>query len=241
MRRKTAYKIMDLVVVTCEELIRSGRTTGRADLSRYRVLHKDGKRLITGWFERAWEARHCEPEESFEPFVFAFIALNAWASCVTGFDRDTQWRNALALDPVVGGDFSRLAADPSSSVSVSAREFRRLWPVFQVQDLRPLGIGPVLGGEERREIVDRYLGHPRAGSVRFEPGCWRRHRDAGEEAPLDWPHTLFVLYRVRCNLFHGEKARHSEMDQRIVSAALRVLANFLGSTGYLANNRPWPS
>ncbi len=113
-------------MVTCEELTGSGRTAGKADLSQYGVLHEDGKRLIAGWFERAWEARDCEPEESFEPFIFAFIALNAWASCITGCDRDAQWRNALALDPVVGGDFSRLAADPSSSVSAPAREFQRL-------------------------------------------------------------------------------------------------------------------
>ena len=75
--------------MTSQELIGSSRPAKRVDLSRYRVLHEDGKRLITGRFERAWKTRDCEPEESFEPFVFAFIALNAWVSCVTGFDRDT--------------------------------------------------------------------------------------------------------------------------------------------------------
>ena len=47
---------------------------------------RTGRRLIRGWFERAIEQRNCDAEESSEPFVFAFIALNGWASCVTTFD-----------------------------------------------------------------------------------------------------------------------------------------------------------
>ena len=47
---------------------------------------RTGRRLIRAWFERAIEQRNCDAEESSEPFVFAFIALNGWASCVTTFD-----------------------------------------------------------------------------------------------------------------------------------------------------------
>jgi hypothetical protein len=45
--------------------------------------------------------------------------------------------------------------------------------------------------------------------------------------PLDWAHTVKAIYRVRCNLFHGEKARTSEDDERIVLAARDVLAVFI--------------
>jgi hypothetical protein len=48
-----------------------------------------------------------------------------------------------------------------------------------------------------------------------------------DEKPLDWPHTLAALYRIRCNLFHGEKAVNSEMDNLIVSIDFRVLLHFL--------------
>jgi hypothetical protein len=113
-----------------------------------------------------------------------------------------------------------------------------LWPVFEVQRLRRQGVDlryedETLTREDRREVVGSYLSHPNADALRFEPQCWRRHRDAGERAPLDWPHTLAALYRVRCNLFHGEKARHSEMDQRIVASGFRVLIQFLDNTDYL--------
>jgi hypothetical protein len=234
MQRRTAYLIITLqMAAICEELIRNPRLTDKVDLSRYRTLHPDGRRLVSGWFQRAWEARNCTPANNFEPFIFAFIALNAWASCVTTFDRDRDWRDALSLDQTLSDDFSRLVDDPSSPVGGPADELRRLWPVLEVQSLRQLRIGPGMSGGKRQEIVNRYLGHPRAGRLRFEPRCWKRHRDTDEEVPLDWPHTLAVLYRVRCNRFHGEKARHSEMDQRIVYLAFCVLVGFFGDTGYL--------
>lgn len=220
----------------CEELIKNPRLAGRVDPSRYTALHPEGQQLVSGWFDRACQEQNCDPEDSYEPFIFAFIALNAWASCVTGFDRDRDWMDALSLDPVVGEVFTELVADSSSLMGHSANELRRLWPLFKVQSLRRLRISTHARGRDRREIVNRYLGHPRADSLQFEPRCWKRHLDAGEEVPLDWPHTLAVLYRVRCNLFHGEKARHSEMDQRIVYLSFRVLVGFLDGAGYLTSS-----
>jgi hypothetical protein len=79
-------------------------------------------------------------------------------------------------------------------------------------------------------VVKRYLD---AGVTAYAPQCWKRHHDAKVPVPLDWPHTLAALYRVRCNLFHGEKAAHSEMDQRIVADALRTLVSFLREAQYL--------
>ncbi len=102
----------------CSELVRDDSLRGKVRLSRYSDLHDDGRKLIRGWFERALEQRNCEAEESFEPFVFAIIAVNGWASCVTTFDNDTAWRDALALDRQIGDDFSRIVADPP-------QEFRR--------------------------------------------------------------------------------------------------------------------
>ena len=44
---------------------------------------------------------------------------------------------------------------------------------------------------------------------------------------LDWPHTLSAIYRIRCNLFHGEKTLHSDNDVILVSLAFRVLVNMI--------------
>jgi hypothetical protein len=54
-----------------------------------------------------------------------------------------------------------------------------------------------------------------AGARKCEPQCYLEH----DAVPLDWGHTLAALYRVRCNLFHGEKARSSENDRVVVARA----------------------
>lgn len=48
-----------------------------------------------------------------------------------------------------------------------------------------------------------------------------------------WPHFIQAVYRARCNLFHGEKSAHSEMDRIIVSTALLSLTGFFRATHIL--------
>jgi hypothetical protein len=95
----------------CEELVRNPRLAGRVDRSGCWILHPEGRRLVSGWFERAWEARDCEFEDSFEPYTFAFVAFNAWASCVSALDKDREWVDALSLDQAVAQDFSTIIAN----------------------------------------------------------------------------------------------------------------------------------
>jgi hypothetical protein len=130
-------------------------------------------------------------------------------------------------------DFLRLLGEPETPFGSHAAEFAQLWPIFEVKELRRRGIMRFsrLSEGDRETIVNSYLS---SGARRFEPPCWKRHRDAGEPVPLDWTHTLTALYRVRCNLFHGEKAAHSEIDQRVVSCAFRTLLHFFSAAGYLS-------
>jgi hypothetical protein len=211
----------------CSELINPQRSTGTADLRRYRRLHTDGQQLIRGWFDRAWDMRDCKAEDSFEPFIFAWIALNGWAACITERDADREWRDALTSSQVVCDEFAQVVAEHGSGAAGHAREFHQFWPIFKAQEVRRARLSCK---GNRQEVIAYYLN---AGICKFEPQCWTRHHDAGEEIPLDWPHTLAALYRVRCNLFHGEKARHSEMDQDIVATALRTLVHFFHEARYL--------
>jgi hypothetical protein len=59
------------------------------------------------------------------------------------------------------------------------------------------------------------------------PRCYERHKREGKRCPLDWEHTVAAIYQVRCNLFHGEKAAHSEEDKAIVMAAVNTLVPVL--------------
>ena len=165
--------------MVCSELFkRRGRTISTAlrlgkkvSFDNYLRLHREGKRLIRGWFNRACRNRDCSPENSFEPFIFAWIAFNSWGMCVTGYERDSDIIDALAVNQKLNEDFQELMGD--------SKEFREY------------------------------------------------HRERGEEVSLNWAHSLKAIYRVRCNLFHGEKAAHSEMDQKIVSSAFQILLYML--------------
>ena len=106
-----------------------------------------------------------------------------------------------------------------------------MWPIFKAQQIRRARAHVNSVHMTRQAIVQHYLD---SGIDQYAPRCWLEHRNNSEHCPADWPHTLAALYRVRNNLFHGEKSSHSEMDQQIVFVAFNVLARFLGGSGYLS-------
>ncbi len=182
-------------------------------------------------------------ENYFEAFSFLWYAFNAWAACVTDIDEDRAYLNALMQSDEVCEDFlGQLAIErdylalhvvgDSNPLRFYARQFLGLWPIFEDKSLRRQGIPKKTTGS-RRGIVEYYLN---SGATKFEPQCWKRHSDEGR-IPLDWPHTLRALYKVRCNLFHGEKALTSVNDQRIVYAAFHTLLYFLHSANYIKHNQ----
>ncbi|MCH8877875.1 MAG: hypothetical protein IIA89_13820 [Chloroflexi bacterium] len=193
------------------------------DFSRFIRLHPDGRRLIRSWFDRAKSHISSPPEESFEPFIFAWISFNGWAASVTELDRDRQWIGALSKDNQLINAFSLLAVSDSGPFKAYAESFHRLWPVFEVRAIRRRGL-QWHGLKKRSEIVQYYLSN---GLTVCEPRCAPRHIEVEESIPLDWPHTLAALYRVRNNLFHGEKAPYSDNDRNMVHSALLVLVSFM--------------
>ena len=126
--------------MTCQELVKNKRFADDVDLARYSDLHSDVKEVILQWFKRAWEQRDCEPERSFEPFIYAWFALNVWAACVTGKDNDFEWKQALSITPTHCSDFSDKVNNPNSPISELAREFYALWPVFRADEIRRKGV-----------------------------------------------------------------------------------------------------
>lgn len=207
------------MTVDCLYCEQAGPAT-RFSLNRFHALHPDGQRLVRGWFEKAHAAMTAD-DECFEAFIFAWFAVNGWAACVTGKDRDADYIRALQRSTELAEKFqSLLAGNPQFKSAAS--EFQRFWPIFKAQDIRRAGHRSPAAAD-RLAIVQHYFD---CDLRVFEPQCWKSHKDAGEEVPLDWAHTLAAIYRVRCNLFHGEKSAHSEMDQEIVLAALVVLVMF---------------
>jgi hypothetical protein len=213
----------------CPEIQGRVRNPAPVVRQRYSELHPEGKRLIAGWFNRA-NAPRAGDGDLFEAFIYAWIAMNAWGACVTGEDKDRRYVVALAGDRGLGREFSELRAnDPEFEQAVLL--FAGFWPIFRVTDLRKHHLLHRWPGGDRDRQVDYYLS---GGATEVAPECSLRHRRAGER-PDDWAHTLSAIYRVRCNLFHGEKSAHSEMDRGIVAAAFDVLTRFIRGAGLFAS------
>lgn len=196
-------------------------------LDKHRWLHEDGRNLILTWFKQAWDKRHDEAA-TFESFIFAWISVNAWAACVTGEDQDGRYMRRLKEDSGLQDRFQKLVAE-NHSFRQDTESLVLLLPIFKAQKLRRNDIRPP-EGMSRHELVQYYLGK---GLSAYEPECAEWHQSRGECIPNDWPHILSAIYRIRCNLFHGEKSAHSEMDQHIVRTAFLVLIGFFRGANLL--------
>lgn len=189
------------------------------DRSLFHRLHPQGRELITGWADRgARVPHHADASAYFEGFIYLWFALNGWGACVTGTDVDRDWVDAVAADP----EFARLFGDSlqaDTGVLAPVQRFAELWPIFRSSEIRRRGIW-VPHDYTREQRVQTYL----KNGISFEPSCWEDHPG---RAPTDSKHILKTLYRVRCNLFHGEKTLDSENDRQIVGAAHPVLAHIL--------------
>ncbi|MEO6964350.1 MAG: hypothetical protein ABI076_00465 [Acidobacteriaceae bacterium] len=200
------------------------------DRSRFGQLHAEGRKLIEGWIERATRQIECSNEDSFEPFIFAWIAFNGWASCVTGQDHDRDYLDALTLDADLDRAFKDRLGDSEGNTELSkaAQDFQSLWPIFRSSDVKNAAFSAP-DSETRRQRIERYktIRLESRNPARHKPACAFLHSDRYEDIPLDWPHTLSAIYQVRCNLFHGYKGVHSENDVLVVSSAFKILGRLL--------------
>src|SRR5258708_13197001 len=118
----------------CPEIINPDHPPRRVELSRYSLLHPEGRQLISAWFQRAWRERYCQQDQAFEPFIFAWFAFNGWAACVTDTDKDRKIIDALAADTQINNDFARVI-QYHQDVSVSVVHYFDLLPIFYLKPL----------------------------------------------------------------------------------------------------------
>lgn len=221
-------QMLSKIPVTCPY---ANPSPNALNMENYDRLHWDGRQLIRTWFTRAYKQVDCVAEHSFEPFIFAWISFNAWGSCITGEDRDIKWIRRVAKCPRLRETFGNLS-NIDQNFQTSVQSFVDLWPIFRAQDIRRseyYGERPL----DRAEVIQTYY---RIQNISYEPSCSLYHTGISGSIPADWPHCLHTIYRVRCNLFHGEKSPHSEMDARIVKSAFDVLVGFLAKADIISPN-----
>lgn len=151
---------------------------------------------------------------AFEAFIYAWISFNGWASCCLANEQDSTLVKVLSTERSLSDTFDDLVhTDPQFASAV--HRFHALWPIFRTAAVRDAQ----QSGESRAIRVERYaIAFPKAARA---PDCHRRHVDEG--LPADWGHALPALYRVRCNLFHGNKSVYGAEDREIVDSAAGVL------------------
>jgi hypothetical protein len=208
----------------CPELVKHAYV----DQERYRLLSPAGRNLIFHWFEQARRMKDHQGTACFEAFFCTWLAFNGWAACVTDEDQDAEYIDALKRDIQLCQNFTAFIQDETSPLAIASVEFANFWPIFDVRDLRRRNLRA--SGANREDTIQYYLEH---GARSFAPKCGKKHRDAGQPLPIDWPHTLSALYQVRCNFFHGGKMLDSEEDQRIIVAANKTLLSFLEQGRYI--------
>lgn len=195
----------------------SGSAVDHTQFSRLQNV----RHIIEGWFRRALQGLDQTDADCFEPFIFGWIAFNAWGESVTDLDRDKEWVFALSQDQRLSQAFAERVAIQGDSVTIAAERFRRYWPIPKVQDWRrrtqdrPASVS----NQDRLTFFEQHR-------ISYEPACAGRHGQTSS-IPLDWEHFIHATYRVRCNLFHGVKSPLDRDDQIIVASAFRALVGFL--------------
>lgn len=102
-------------------LRKGGPPAATVDHHRFQELHFEGRSFIFDWARRAVVQIDCADRDSFEPFIFGWIAVNGWATCVTGEDQDYQYLDALISDADLTRGFSERL---SMFAARTSREFR---------------------------------------------------------------------------------------------------------------------
>lgn len=186
-----------------------------ANLENFTYLHLKGRDLVLGWFDKAWRVKECQDQDSFEPFIYCYIAFNSWAACVTEKDRDRDIIHDLGNNPICESIFN--ITMQNDIIRCYHIEFQSLWPIFKVQEIRKKRI-PHYQSPHREEIVRHYFD---SNINNYTPKDPQNPKLIGHEIPLTWNNVLQSIYSVRCNLFHGDKSTDQPPDQKIVGSAFR--------------------
>lgn len=199
----------------CNHLLED-RQTRVIERGSYEAIPIERQDLIRTLYLHAEEFE----QQPYIKFVFRWMALNGWGMCVADTEIDRIWVDSVAYDEGLSDQFDRLLRI-DADFERAANQFHDLWPIFKAATVRDQEADLGAPASSRREMVEHFLDHDVDD---YEPRCWEHH---DRDVPLDWPHTLCTLYRVRNNLFHGEKGLTADSNIRIVSVASDLLAQFV--------------
>ena len=204
------------------------------DLSRSIGIDSEYVSFAQCWISKFNEASR---KNVAEKMIYLWVTINAWASIVvpdkTKNHEDVYLIHAMSADAVFVERFKELM-DKQTHFFTRGNELVSLAPVFQVLWLRNNNIGAWHPENPRKDYVQYVLAKKpfkisknidgsESKLYHYRPECAQMHIDKNEPIPVDWPHTLHIIYQIRCNLFHGGKNYSSERDRRFIEHAYMIL------------------
>jgi hypothetical protein len=174
-----------------------------------------GKNLVTIWHGRAQYTDDDSHYDSFDAFTRLWTGFNQWGMRVTEAETDAEMIRTLATSRKLNKAFAE-ALEDNNETSTYAKVFAKMWPIFNVKDIRKKGLRHQFLDLDRPEYIKKL----RARHVDHEP------RGNFDKEKPSWDQTIRAICKVRCNLLHGEKGDASD-DYRIVEGAYRTLLNFI--------------
>ena len=209
-------------------------------LNRSLLMPQEFWMFARPWLLRARRAGFTK-DEPFGGLIYLWVTFNAWVGQIiadrTMVEDDWYLVEAAGCDEKLGHDFQRLITEDPGFESIVS-QFAELWPIFKVRALLDKNLGPWKGTVAERP---RYRYECFTKSLKtsdFAPRCFQNHQPdptnpktfSPSNVPIDWPHTLSAIYRVRCNLFHGGKSFVNSGDRIFVQYAFLILWRVWGES-----------
>ncbi len=212
-------------------------------LDRSLLVSKEFMMFARPWLVRARKAGEDKKPQPFEGLIYLWVTFNAWLAQIaadrTKAEKDWYLVEAAARDVELQQKFNNLCRT-DAAFEKDTTEFACLWPVFKVRALQEAGIPPW-----NKETKDRQsycansfdkLGNSMTHRD-YAPSCYCDHQPSAADpwsysssnVPVDWPHTIDAIYKVRCNLFHGGKSFFYSSHELFVKLAFSLLWRMWGA------------
>lgn len=154
-------------------------------------------------------------------FMLLWVAFNSWTTCVTELDTDKKINMILSESGRFANNFaSAFGANEHFQTSVVA--LSGFFPVYDGRAYRRKAAS--LGAPISADLV-LFRGDGDNWGIAKSPPNWL----VGNQPT--WRDCLLGIYKIRCNLFHGQKQQTIQSDVAIVAHARDVLSKFIEISG----------
>lgn len=186
------------------------------NFDNFMLLDPSVREIVNDWFHHARQHPNV-----MQRFINLWMSFNGWATCVTEKDIDRAMVEMLIDDPRMRNAFDTLY-DRDGAFNGIVGRFVEWWPIYDARDFRRKARQSKVNDIYSREDVHRYA---QQWGVKREPRNWL------PGSRVTWGDVLWAIYKVRCNLFHGQKGMNNPSDVRLVEIAHEVLERFIRETG----------